>query len=306
MKSLTVLSLLASLVPLTLAQSQSVSLFRALTLNNTHFLLQSNPFIPSGISQTCQAFYVQLDANTTVSSCLKPLISATSAFGVNATAATITNSIISSTLGNICSNTCDPTIVDAQLALFYQSCQPELTSSKVSGVLLTYDVLYAAVPFLQAVCQKDKSGNYCVLNMTSPSTSTTKRSSELDRRDGTQQPFVPNAVQYGKDNLLFLGLQPNLSSVQLCTDCTRNVVNVYTAQLNRIPYASGLSSSSLFSGESALYAAINSKCGPSFLSGEVKAAGALSTGAAPRAVDATFALVGSAIVAVAAGAIAVL
>ena len=81
---------------------------------------------------------------------------------------------------------------------------------------------------------------------------------------------------------------------------------VYTTQLNSVPYSPGLNNSLILSGQSPLYNAINTKCGADFLSGQVQAAGALSTGAAPRTADATFALLGSAIVAIAAGAIAVL
>ena len=83
-------------------------------------------------------------------------------------------------------------------------------------------------------------------------------------------------------------------------------MNVYTTAMNAVPYGPGLNQSILLSGQPALYSAINTKCGPSFLSGAVEAAGALATNAAPRASDPTFALLGSAIVAVAAGAIAVL
>jgi hypothetical protein len=169
-----------------------------------------------------------------------------------------------------------------------------------------YDVLYSFPLLQQALCQKDDSGNYCVVNMTTPSTSSTKRSSSLDRRDDSQVALIPNVEKYSAENIVFLGLQANMTSQQLCTPCTRNVMNVYTAQLNNEPYGPGISSSVLLSGQPALYAAINSKCGPSFLSGQVQAAGALSTSAAPHAADATFALFGSAIVAVAAGAIAVL
>ncbi|SRR6266702_2168176 len=275
------------------------------------FFLQNsttNPLIPSGISATCQAFYVQLNANATLSTCLKPLISATSAFGAGSNPTTITPSTISSTLNNICSSsTCDSTLISTELALFYQACQTELTSSKTPGVILTYDVIYTFGLLQKALCQKDDSGSYCALNMSSSSSpSTTKRSSLLDRRGDSQVALVPNVDKYSKENIVFLGLLPNMSSDHLCTPCTRNVMNVYTSQLNTVPYGPGIKSSVLLSGQSALYDAVNSVCGASFLSGEVQAAGALGTGAAPRAADATFAIVGSAIVAVVAGAVAFL
>lgn len=291
MMSLTVLSFLASLVPLALAQSSS----------------SDSTLIPSGISTSCQAFYVQLNANASITACLDPLTSATSQFSNSSS--TISSSTINSALNSICSssNSCPSVLINAQLALFYAACQTELTSSKVAGVIATYDVLYTLPLLQQSLCQKDDTGKYCVVNMTSPSSSsTTKRSSSLDRRDDSQVTLVQDLTTFGAEDIPFLGLQPNMTAQQLCTQCTRNVMNVYTAQLNNVPYGPGLSNSLLLSGQSPLYAAINSKCGTSFLSGQVQAAGALSTGAAPRAADASFALLGSAIVAVAAGAIAVL
>lgn len=290
MKSFTVLSFLASLVPLALAQANNAS----------------NPLIPSGISSTCQAFYVQLNANADITSCLKPLISATSAFSASSDPTTISPSTISSSLDSICSsaNTCDATLINTQLALFLKACQTELTSTKIAGVITTYDVMYGFGLLQESLCQKDDSGKYCALNMTS-SHSTTKRSSSLDRRD-SQVAIVPNVDKYSKENIAFLGMQPNMTKDQLCTSCTRKIMTVYTSQLNTVPYGPGISSTVLLSGQPALYAAINSVCGVSFLSGQVQAAGALQTGAAPRAAESAFALVGSAIVAVAAGAIAVL
>ncbi|KAH9064386.1 hypothetical protein EDB87DRAFT_1556565 [Lactarius vividus] len=292
MKSLTVVSFLASLVPLALAQSNQTT---------------TNPLIPSGISPTCQAFYVQLNANANLTSCLKPLISATSAFSAGSNPTTISPSTISSSLNSICSSasTCDATLINTQLALFLKACQTELTSSKTAGVILTYDVMYTFGLLQESLCQKDDSGSYCALNMTS-SHSTTKRSSSLVRRGDSQVAIVPNVDKYSKENIAFLGMQPSMSEDQLCTPCTRKVMNVYTSQLNTEPYGPGISFSVLLSGQPALYTAINSKCGASFLSGQVQAAGALQTGAAPRAADSAFALVGSAIVAIAAGAIAVL
>ena len=83
-------------------------------------------------------------------------------------------------------------------------------------------------------------------------------------------------------------------------------MGAYTNQLSSTPYGPGISNSQLFPGEAALYSAINSKCGASFLGGQVQAAGGLATGAAPRSADGGFAFVGSAIAAAAAGAVALL
>ncbi|KAI0297864.1 hypothetical protein B0F90DRAFT_1633362 [Multifurca ochricompacta] len=287
-----------------------ISLFASLALAQTSSNSTTNPLIPSGISPTCQDFYVQLNANITLSECLKPLISATSQYAAGSNSTKISTSTISNTLNNLCSSSdaCDPTLIGTQLALFYKACQPELSSSnKNSAVVIAYDVLYALGPLKKAVCQKDDSGSYCAANMTSSRTasnSTTAKRSSLERRD--QVALVPNLDKYSKQNIPFLGLQTSLPADKLCTACTRNIMNVYTTQLNNVPYGPGISFSLLLSGQPALYAAINTKCGTSFLSGQVQAAGGLATGAAPRSADSTFALVGSAIAVMAAGAVAVL
>ncbi|KAI0000761.1 hypothetical protein BJV74DRAFT_820453 [Russula compacta] len=280
MKSLAVLSLFASLA---LAQSSS---------SNT----TTNPLIPSGISTTCQNFFVQLNANASLTQCIQPLISATAQIASSAGSATSCPSSITTTLNSICSssNTCDPTLFGAQLSLFYQACQDELVTQKIPQVIVTYDVLYAFVPLQAALCTKDNSGNYCVANMSS--STTTKRAS-LYRRDA-QQAFR------GRYPIPWHTAQPPRD--KLCTTCTRNIMNVWITQLQKYPYGPGLNSSSLLAGQSALYNAISQTCGNNFLGGEVQAAGALATGAAPRSADSSFAFAGSAIAAVAAGAAALL
>lgn len=141
--------------------------------------------------------------------------------------------------------------------------------------------------------------------MANDSSNTTKRAS-LDRRDGSQEVFVPDANLFVQKDVAFLGLSPDLAADQLCVSCTRQVMNDYTTQLSTIPYGPGISNSILFSGQPALYNAINQKCGSSFLGGAVQAAGGLATGAAPRSADGGFVVVGSAIAVAAAGAMAFL
>jgi len=270
MKSLAVLGLLASLA---FAQDYS-----------------SNPLIPEGLSDSCNKFYVQLNANTGLAQCLGPLKQATS------------GSYGTSSLNNICSaTTCDATTIGAQLSSFQQACQTELTDAKNAKVIITYDSLYLLSILPKVVCLKDTSGNYCLANS---STSSTKRAS-LDRR-GSQQVFIPDAAQFNQKNIPFLGLQTGEAADKLCTPCTRQIMGAWTNELSSVPYGPGMSNSQLFSGEPALYSAINSKCGASFLGGEVQAAGGLATGAAPRSADGGFAFVGSAIAAAAAGAVALL
>jgi len=249
----------------------------------------SDPLIPQGLSDSCKSFYEQLNADTSLAQCLQPLQQATSG----------SYSIYS--LNSVCSaTTCDPTTIGSQLSQFQQACQNELTVSKMTSVITTYDSLYLLNILPKVVCLKDTSGNYCLANS---STSSTKRAS-LGRRDQTV--FIPDSGEFSQKNIAFLGLQPDEPPSTLCVPCTRQIMGAYTSQLSATPYGPGLGSSQLLPGEPALYSAINSKCGAAFLSGEVQAAGGLATGAAPRSADGGFAFVGSAMAAAAAGAVALL
>jgi hypothetical protein len=169
----------------------------------------------------------------------------------------------------------------------------------VPDVIGTYDLLYFLAPFRNAICQKDSSEKYCVLDATS---SQAKRAS-LDRRDST---LVTNLQKDATLGVPFLGRQSNLSAEKLCTPCTRSIMNGYLSQLGQLVYGPGISNSYFLSDQSTLYTAINSKCGASFLGGQAQAAGGLATGAAPRPVDGTFSLVGSAISAIVMGSVALL
>ncbi|KAI0262743.1 hypothetical protein BC834DRAFT_828509 [Gloeopeniophorella convolvens] len=295
MKSFAVASLFATLA---VAQSASSS-------NSTS---SSNPLIPANISTSCSTFFNQLNDNDSLSACLAPLINATSQFSAGSNATQISSSTITSALGAICSSSsqCDVTLVRTQLTSFYQACGPELTSAKNDDVLRSYDVLYLLPALQQAVCQKDDSGDYCLNNITTSSSAPSGKRAVFRRADGSQVALIPDVAQYSKENIAFLGLQANLTSDQLCNRCTANIMNVYTTQLNAVPYAPGIQNSALLAGQPTLYDAVNSKCGAALLGGPVQAAGGLATGAAPRAADGSLALLGSALAAVAAGAIAVL
>ena len=223
--------------------------------------------------------------------CLPPLLkAATSGSGASA-------------LNSVCStNACDPNLVGKQLGLFQLACQAELVTSPNIHVILTYDALYIAGPLQKAICTKDTTSNaYCLSKFSS---SSTKRAS-LDRRDA-QEVFTPDVTQWNQKNVAFLGITGNLSQDQLCVPCTRLVISAYTTQLGNTPYAPGLQNTQLLGSEQALFNAITSKCGASFLNGQAQAAGGLATGAAPRSADGGFALVGSAFAAAAVGAAALL
>ncbi|OCH92537.1 hypothetical protein OBBRIDRAFT_811591 [Obba rivulosa] len=278
MKSLAVV---AALVSVALAQSASPAL------------------IPTGISSGCSSFLTSLNQDSSLSNCTTPIIQATSAFGPGAnSSSTPSSSDVSSALDSLCSSssTCDSSTIRSKLADFYSACSAELTSNLNQDVLRTYDVLYSLPPLSEAICAKDDSGEYCVSDLGSaggsspaPSQSTlvsiaqnlwsaASGASSNTRRDQASIAVVPNVTTYEANNIVFLFLNPSLPSAQLCTPCARSIITSYISFESSTPYGPGLGSSQLLGGQSALYQAVQTTCGASFLSGAVQAAGGLSGG----------------------------
>jgi len=195
---------------------------------------------------------------------------------------------------------CPSTTVQSELTKFYGACMAELTSSPNTQVQLQYDVLYSIIPMQNAICTKDDTGKYCVTeigsNSTAPSSSTLSTVAQylwttvsnsvsvalaIGRRDtsvSNSTLITPNATTFAQNNILYLFLQPSLSSASLCQTCTRNILTSYITFESNVPYAAGLTNSPLLSTQTALYEGVQSVCGASFLSGAVEAAGNLSGG----------------------------
>lgn len=149
------------------------------------------------------------------------------------------------------------------------------------------------MPLQQAICTKNSNGDYCVLNIASGNSSsaaaTTGESfqsisehlySDASSSDASQAAvsIVPNTTTFAQNNLLFLFLSPNLTSSELCTSCTRDIMGAYISFESDVPYAPGIASSALMSGQTDLYKGVLSSCGSSFMSGAAQAAGAISGG----------------------------
>ncbi|TBU39481.1 hypothetical protein BD309DRAFT_969647 [Dichomitus squalens] len=277
----------------------------AVTIFASVALAQQASLIPSGISSSCETFFNTFDKDTTLTSCTSSLITATGAFAptTNATATAPSASDAKTALTAVCaaSSSCEESTIRSKLADFYQACTPELTTNQNNEVIRTYDVLYALTPLKNAICSKDDSGNFCVSTIAS---TTSQSASVLDniakaisvpvssssanaRRDVAQvvASVAPNATTIANNNVLFLLLQPSLAKDSLCQTCTRNVITSYISFESSTPYAPGLASSVLLSGQSALYQAVQSTCGSSFLSGAVAAAAGLSGGIVGGASD---------------------
>lgn len=289
LKSLVIVSVVASAV---FAQNSTAS---ASTATST-----GNPLIPSGISQNCTTFLNSLDQDTSLTSCLSSLSSATSAFAPGGSSVP-SQAAVTAALGNLCADSvtsaCPESLVRTKLTNFYAACSAELTTARVDEVVQIYDVLYVLSPLRTSVCSKDDSGSWCVL---APTTTTrevsddvagesptlelaqllsylyTDKAAALKRRADTSA-IVPNITTYHDTNLPFLFFTPSLDATTLCTSCARDVLTAYINWESDEAYAPGQSQSLLLDTQSDLYSAIQQKCPSGFLSGAVQAAGGLSS-----------------------------
>jgi len=266
----------------------------------------SNPFIPSGISTNCANYLTSFNNNADFMACTNPFTTALQQFAPNANTTSPSSSDISSALSTLCASSafsaCPQSTVTAQLSSFYAACVVELTSTPNQEVKTLYDVLYALTPLRLAICSKDDTGKYCATELSTSSSTgtvalvdpaksqkqtllnqylyTTNSNGAAARRDvsNTTTAFAPNITTFQDTNLLFLFLDPSMSSSELCTTCTRNILTPYITFESNCPYGPGMNNSLLFAGQVAIYNSIISECGSSFLNGAVQAAGGLSSG----------------------------
>ncbi|KAK0200787.1 hypothetical protein DFS33DRAFT_1456079 [Desarmillaria ectypa] len=298
--SLAVLSVLTTAV---FAQSSS----SAASASST-----SSPLIPSGISTTCKSFLESLDSNPNLATCTKALATATSPFAPGNSSSVSSSSAITNMLNSISSNSCEETVMNPMIANFGSACQTELVTSPVEAVVLLYDTVYMMNPWLDVLVTKDDSGTYCVLESYNAATNSTSSSASasgysnaaaagsnglqeiqdalvvnvdstitLSRRAQTVI-ATPNATTWTTNGIPFLFFTSSLSSSTLCTTCSRNVMTTWISWESKVPYAPAAKQSALLSGLNDLYSAIQTKCGKSFLSGAVTAAGGLGTSDATR------------------------
>jgi len=233
--------------------------------------------IPTGISSQCSTFLTALNTDSDLAKCSAALSGALSGFppAANGTASAST---VNSTLTNLCSDSttssCSSQTLAAKISYFSANCTAELTTNPVDAVLKIYDMVYVLFPFKQAICSKDDSGSWCVNNAQTPDgTSAQAMKDALYTEDGGN--MVPNTDTFNTYNIPFILLEPTSSN--LCTPCTRNILTSYINWGSNTPYGPPLSKSVLLSGQSALFNAVQDQCGSSFMEGEVKAAGGLSS-----------------------------
>jgi hypothetical protein len=240
----------------------------------------SNPYIPTGISDTCEQYLQAFNDDTDLATCTPTLLAASSAFAPGAPdAAGASKDAITSALTNMCSPTttssCTQSLMAGKLAKFYAQCAQELRSQSNKQVMIIYDTAFALLPFLQSVCSKDDDGNFCVLS-TNVSSSAAPAVASIARRDSSSgaTAYIPNADTIGAQNLLFLGLTGSEPKAQLCTTCTRNVLTNYVSFQGIANYGPGIQQSPLMGNEPTVYNKVVSTCGADFLTNTVQAAGA--------------------------------
>jgi len=232
--------------------------------------------VPAGITPTCATFLTSLNADSDLAKCTNALSGALAAFSPGA--ANATSSTVTTALTNICgdsiTSSCPSSTLTTKITNFSTDCVAELTTNRNADVVAIYDALYLVSPFVQAVCTKGDSGDWCASSVqTANGTSVqTIQNALYTQVDGN---VVPNAGTFAANNIPYLLLQP--TSPNLCSTCTRNILTAYINFESDVPYAVGLTNSLLLSTQSALYAAVTTQCGSSFMEGEVKAAGGLSS-----------------------------
>jgi hypothetical protein len=137
---------------------------------------------------------------------------------------------------------------------------------------------------------------------------------------GDANALLPNSTTFRQNNLAFLFLSGEMSSAQLCTSCTKNVLASYVAFENDFPYSEfstnlfrynprqaeitcvcaclsgiGLANSPILGGQVALWKDIGATCGSGFLSSITAQSGSnISSGASQSFVLSTGATLGAA------------
>ncbi|KAF5325946.1 hypothetical protein D9611_001014 [Ephemerocybe angulata] len=255
-------------------------MFKSLTVVSlvaTVALAQTSSLVPSGISDKCSSFLTELNTDTALSKCTGTLSQALAAFapGTSSASATAVSTALTTLCGSDVNTQCPTSVFASKITAFYSACSEELTTKSNADVVRIYDVLYIVSPMRQAICSKADDGSWCVTAAT-PAAGTSADAVQAALYTKSGDNVVPNTSTFTTYNLPFLFLNPD--TADLCKTCTKNVLNAFITHESDLPYAPGLGNSQLLKTQSDLYKAVQEKCGANFMSGEVKAAGGLSTG----------------------------
>ncbi|KAF8517042.1 hypothetical protein BU17DRAFT_67157 [Hysterangium stoloniferum] len=220
--------------------------------------------IPSSASQGCQSFLKDFNASPTIQSCLAPALAAAAAQPPSLT----------KLCDAVNSQGCSATTMRTWLTYFASNCSAELVTTPNEDVKIIYDAMYVSVPFSHAVCATTAAGDFCLNKLANDAT--VKAASGLN--NAAQKPLsatdgTPDADVFTAASILFLGANSNMTSAELCTECTKNILTSYFSYESTTAYSGGLASSPLLGAQNTLYSAVSNTCGAAFLSGALSNAG---------------------------------
>ncbi|KAI9609674.1 hypothetical protein KEM48_002845 [Puccinia striiformis f. sp. tritici PST-130] len=254
----------------------------------------SNLRIPTTISQSCQDFLGQLNANPNITSCTAPLLNATASFASGPQS--VTPEQVKKAFDGLCGansgSGCAPHMMYNLLNQFTSSCNSELQGG-VEVVRMAYDVLYILTPYRVALCSKDPStGEYCPSVIASAIVNANSSASDFGAM--VSSVFGDKLVtQLGGSNPTqpALRTRDSIPANSTTTSAQQQIYN-QTQTHTRIPISfpfpniyrirtsyphyGGLASSGYLSGQLKLWKSVSDRCGAAFIEAINQEAGIMS------------------------------
>ncbi|KAL5496137.1 hypothetical protein ACEPAH_3054 [Sanghuangporus vaninii] len=237
-----------SLLAISLAAAAAVVSAQDSSFSSATPTSTTSSLIPTSISSGCSSFLQSLNSNSTLASCIVPVVNATSAFSpLSNSSVNASSSAVNSALGTLCSAStlssgCSDTVIRGQLSSFYSSCGDELTgASPNQDVIRIYDVLYTIIPLKGSVCSKDDSGNYCVTQVSASSSGNTDSSSaSASVSVGGSKSFVTstsqNLFELVQNNLWSYASGSSLKKRGSEDDVAALIPNITTFRSTNLPF----------------------------------------------------------------------
>lgn len=226
--------------------------------------VSADSLIPSGISSTCSTYLNKLNSDTTVQSCLKSLVDASSAFSPASTS----TGEVKTTIKSMCDKSACTSSFRAELNAFSTACKTDFAKS--ADVLNLYDLLYVATPLAESICEVDSATqDYCVQRIAQESQSKVSagtNTASIGNSTNLATVYTPVASTYKDTNLPFLFLNPSMDNKTFCGSCASAIMINYISFENANPYGyAPLNKSPILGGQSALYTAMTQKCPAAFI-----------------------------------------
>jgi len=228
--------------------------------------------IPTDISADCTSFLTSLDTDQGLTTCISSVLAATTPF--NTTAGSFTAAQVSAAFDTLCNGATAACSADAfrpQLTDFGVKCAADLaTSDAVAGL---YDMLYTLPALQQALCVRDATTNdFCATQAGTVGNNT------LSLTDDTAQTVLAaDLADLGAASVPFLFVMPDSDQTVLCSQCFKDVLQVYITYEDSCPYAMGVNQSPMLKNQAQLWTAFQANGG-----GQAASNVAVQAGAAPQ------------------------